>query len=79
MEGVYCIVWRVYSGEWSPWGSPKAKTRGAVGPKGFGRGFFPKEPIHHPTPKAFPYNVILLSPRTGKEGFLALPSNPTCP
>ena len=39
-----------YHGEWSPYGSPKAKTRGAAGPKGFGRGAYRGTPftIIHP-------------------------------
>ena len=36
--GQYLEKPRGYHGEWSPYESPKAKTRGAAGPKGFGRG-----------------------------------------
>ena len=43
------------------------------------RGFWPRDFIHYDTPKAFPHIFILLSSRTSKEGFLALPPNPTCP
>ena len=38
----------------------------------------PRESIHHPTPKAFSYNVILWSSQTSKAGCLWLPPNPTC-
>ena len=41
-------------------------------------GQFPRDSIHHHTPKAFPHIFILSSSRTSKEGFLALPPNP-CP
>ena len=30
-----------------------------------------RDSIHHDSPKAFPYNVILLSSRTSKMGFLS--------
>ena len=77
--GHYLEKPRGQSSEWSPQGSPNAKTRGAVGPEGFGRGTFPRDSNHNPTPKAFPYYVILWSPLTSKEGFLSLHPNPTCP
>ena len=50
---------RVYHGEWSPSGSPKAKTRGAAGSKCFLPRDFPRDSIHHDTPKAFPHIFIL--------------------
>ena len=46
------------------------ETQGAAGPKGFWPRDFPRDSIHHDTPKAFPHIFILLSSRTSKEGFL---------
>ena len=42
---------------------PKAKTQGAAGPEGFGRGTFRGTPFHHDTHKAFPQIFILLASR----------------
>ena len=53
------------------------KSRG-WGPKGFWPRDLLRRCIHYDTPKAFPYNVILLASRTSKEGFLSLAPNPTC-
>ena len=52
---------RVYHSEWSPLGSPKAKTRGAAGPKGFWPRVFPKDYIHTLIPiKILPSGVTEL-------------------
>ena len=42
-----------YHGEWSALGSPKAKNRGAAGPKGFGRGTFRCTPFTMIPPRLF--------------------------
>ena len=39
---------RGHHGEWSAPGGPKAKPRGAAGPKGFGRGVGPTEALPSP-------------------------------
>ena len=36
-------------------------------------GFWPRDTIHHDTPKAFPHIFIISSSRTGKEGILSVP------
>ena len=51
---------------------PRPKSKGAAGPKGFGRGTSPRDSIHHDTPKALPHIFILYSSRTSKEGFLSV-------
>ena len=53
------------------------KSRGGIMVNGVPREV-PRHSIHHDTPKAFPYNVILSASRTSKEGFLSLAPNPTC-
>ena len=64
---------RVYHGEWSPSGSPKAKTRGAAGPEGFWPRNLPRDNVHHATPKDFPKDNILYNSRTSKLD--SLPAN----
>ena len=61
---------RGYHGDWSATGGPKGKTRGSAGPKGFWLPDLPRHSIHHDTPKAHPYNVIISASRTSKKGFL---------
>ena len=70
---------RGYHGEWSPLGSPKAENPRGHRPRGFWPRDFPRDSVHHDKPKAFPHIFILLSFWTSKEGFLALPPNPTFP
>ena len=53
------------------------KSRGGIMVNGVPREV-PRHSIHHDTPNAFPYNVILSASRTSKEGFLSLAPNPTC-
>ena len=42
-----------YHGEWSALGGPKAKTRGAAGPNGFGRGTSGGSPFTMIPPRLF--------------------------
>ena len=50
--------------------------RGRRPHEGFDRRISLRNFIHHLTPKTFPYNVILWSFRTSKEGFISLQANP---
>ena len=51
---------------------PKPKTRRAACLKGFWLRDLPRDSIHHDSPEAFPYNIILWSSQTSKEGFLSV-------
>ena len=64
--GPYLEKPRGYHGEWSALGGPKAKTRGTADPEGFWPRDLPRHSIHHDTPKAFPYNVIISASWTRK-------------
>ena len=68
--GQYLEKPRVYYGEWSPQGSPKAKTRGAAGPKGFGQGSFRGTPFTMIHPRLFNIFSFFCHPEPVKRDFL---------
>ena len=55
-----------------PWEVPRPKPEVPQAPEGFWPRDFPRDSIHHDTPKAFPHIFILLSSRTSKEEFLSV-------
>ena len=69
--GHYLKKPRRYHGECCAYGGPKAKTWGAAGPKGFGRGTSRGTTFTMIPPRFFSKNVILIESRTSKEGFLS--------
>ena len=70
---MYNIQWdnvsRGYHGEWSPSGSPMAKTKGAAGPEGFGRGTSRGTPFSMIPPKLFHTFSFFCHPALVKRDF----------
>ena len=67
--GTICGKARGYHGEWSPLGSPKAKTRGAAGPDGFGRETYRGTTFTMIPPRLFHKMPILQHPGLVKRDF----------
>ena len=69
------ILWQIvekpwgYHGEWSPSGSPKAKTRGAAGPKDIWPQDFLTDSIHHDTPRLIHICSFFCQPGLVKRNF----------